>query len=71
MPKQRITIITEAIVDTDKWSDPDQRKNESILAGYTITAIQDKINNIQGGDPIEYKGRSCDIKYVTILYENK
>lgn len=52
MSRQVIEIMIMAEVDCDKWI-PDQRIHESELRNYLSTAVVDKIDSIQGGDPIK------------------
>ena len=53
MQRQRMDIMIGAVIDCDKWLF-NQEENEKKLQQFLEKAAQDKINEIQGGDPLEY-----------------
>jgi len=52
--KQRIDVIVGATIDPSKvWT----QEQQNSLGAYLMTAVQDKINRIQGGTPTsDYDG---------------
>jgi hypothetical protein len=61
MQKQRIDIIIGAVIDCDRWNFK-QKNNEAELHKHLETAVQDKINELQGGEPLDYDSY-FDIEY--------
>lgn len=55
MKIQRMDIMIGAVIDCDKWLF-NQKENERKLQKYLERAVQDKINEIQGGKPLNYDG---------------
>lgn len=51
MQRQRMDIMIGAVIDCDKWLF-NQEENEKKLQQFLEKAAQDKINEIQGGDPL-------------------
>ena len=55
MQRQRMDIIIGAVVDCDRWNFK-QKENEAELQQYLEKAAQDKINELQDGEPLDYDG---------------
>lgn len=55
MQRQRMDIMIGVVIDCDKWLFK-QKENERKLRKYLETTAQDKINEIQGGRPLDYDG---------------
>lgn len=62
MQRQRMDIIIGTVIDCDRWLF-DQEENEKKLQQYLKKATQDKINEIQGGKPMDYDGYCFEIEY--------